>query len=206
MVRPGRITCQLNHYYYVHRQYLAFCLSSSHTSHERRHTTCRLLGLYSSATAAPGIRQVHPFVSLKHCLLSNIASKPPPYSSPSSVSRSQTSRDEMLSMADKMLQASLTRGGASAAVSSSSVSPPSYSRSAAVPTPPERNSAASRPRPPVLGGTATTLPDSVTLCGYSKKRDPDSKSSSVSSISSSSSTVSAADSKAKVREFQRESQ
>jgi hypothetical protein len=145
-------------------------------------------------------------LSLEHRLLSNMAGKPPPYSSPSSVSRSQTSRDEMQSMADEMLRASLTRGGARAAVSSSSMSPPSYRRSAAVPTPPERNSAASRPRPPVLGGTTTTLPDSLTLYGYSKKVDPDSKSSSISSISNSSATVSAADSKAKVRDFQRESQ
>jgi Alpha-kinase family/von Willebrand factor type A domain len=134
-----------------------------------------------------------------------MASNPPSYTSPGSVSRSKTSRDDIRSLADEMLRASLTRGAASPASVSSAASVssslPSYRRSAIPAFPPssrppdllsrERNPGAARP--PILGSASVTR-DSIT---------GDNKSSSVSS-SSSTISVSAADAKARVRHLQRE--
>ena len=142
-----------------------------------------------------------------------MASKPPPYTSPGSVSRSKTSRDEIRSLADEMLRASLTRGAASPASSVAST-PPSYRRSATPAPPPsarppnpaellsrERNPGATRV------GSSSITHDSITRGSITRDSiTRDSKSSSVSSVgsSSSTSTVSAADAKARVRHLQRE--
>ena len=142
-----------------------------------------------------------------------MASNPPAYTSSESVSRSKTSRDEMRSLADEMLRASLTRGAASPAASVSST-PPSYRRSATPAFPlsahnpadslvltRERIPAASRP--PIVGSASITR-DSITRDSIIR----DSKSSSVSNASSSASTstfaVSAADAKARIRHLQQE--
>src|ERR1700744_4034649 len=76
-----------------------------------------------------------------------MASKPSSGKSSESLSRSKTSRDEVRSLADEMLRASLTRGAASATSVSNDASkissPPPYSRSVAAPF-----SSASRPHIP----------------------------------------------------------
>ena len=126
-----------------------------------------------------------------------MASNLPSYTSPGSVSRSKTSRDEIRLLADEMLRASLTPGAASPASVSST--PPSY-RSATLAFPPSArppNPAdllSGIPAPPIVGSASITR-DSITR---------DSKSSSVSGVSSLSSTVSAAEAKARVRHLQRE--
>lgn len=135
-----------------------------------------------------------------------MASNLPSYTSPGSVSRSKTSRDEIRLLADEMLRASLTRGAAPPASVSSP--PPSYRRSATPAFPPPAgppNPAdllSGIPAPPIVGSASITR-DSTTRDSITR----DSKSSSVSgvsSVSSSSSTVSAADAKARVRHLQRE--
>jgi hypothetical protein len=131
-----------------------------------------------------------------------MASNPPSYASPGSVSRSQTSRDEIRLLADEMLRASLTRtrNVTSAASVSSTPSPPSYRRSAAPAFPTssdllnashERNPGATRP--PIVG----SAPASASITRDSITRD-------ISSVSRSSSTLSAADAKAMVCHLQRE--
>ncbi|PMD33427.1 hypothetical protein L207DRAFT_518190 [Hyaloscypha variabilis F] len=147
-----------------------------------------------------------------------MASKPPAYTSSDSVSRSKTSRDEMRSLADEMLRASLTRGAASPASSVTST-PPSYRRSATPAFPPSarapnpadslvlnRERIPGAFRPPIVGSASITR-DSITRDSIT--RDSiirDSKSSSVSNASTSlsTSTVSAADAKARIRHLQRE--
>lgn len=138
-------------------------------------------------------------VPVHHCL-SSMAPNPPSYTSPESVSRSQTSQDEIRSLADKMLRASLTRSSVTSAASGSST-PPSYRRSMAssssrspdpadlfkATTSRERNPGATRP--PVVGSASITR-DSI-------NRDS-------SRVSSSSSRISAADVKARVRQLQQE--
>jgi Mg-chelatase subunit ChlD len=141
-----------------------------------------------------------------------MASNPPSYGSPGSVSRSQTSRDEIRSLADEMLRASLTRTRSvtSAASVSSAPPPPSYRRSTTPafrtssrpPNPAdllnnaghERNPGATRP--PIVGSASASITrDSIT-------RDSNSVSASISS--SSSTVLSAADAKARVCHLQRE--
>ena len=148
-----------------------------------------------------------------------MASSPPSYTSSGSVSRSTTSRDDIRSLADEMLRASLTHGAAPSALPSSAA-PPSYRRSGtpAFPAfppssrPPNPADLLSRKRnpaaaaatcPPMLGSAPNTnrsitrgsiTPDSITR---------DTKRSSVSS-SSSTLSVSAADAKARVRHLQLE--
>ncbi|RMZ84622.1 hypothetical protein DV737_g1195, partial [Chaetothyriales sp. CBS 132003] len=137
-----------------------------------------------------------------------MASNPPSYAFPGSMSRSKTSRDDIGSLADKMLQASLTRGAASPASVSSAASvlypPPSY-RHSTTPV----FSASSSPyntadglscgqnagavHPPIPGSASIT-DDNIT--GYRKST----------SVSSSHSTlsISAADAKSRVRHLQQE--
>ncbi|KIX06615.1 uncharacterized protein Z518_04591 [Rhinocladiella mackenziei CBS 650.93] len=131
-----------------------------------------------------------------------MASNPPSYTSSGSVSRSKTSRDDIRSLADEMLKASLTRGAASPASVSSL--PPSYLHPTTPAFPPssrppnhadmlssKRNSGAARP--PILG-SASFIRDSITR---------DFKSTSVNS-SSSTLSISAADAKARVHHLQRQ--
>jgi hypothetical protein len=127
-----------------------------------------------------------------------MASNPPSYKAPGSVSRSQTSRDEIRSLADEMLRASLTRSVTSAGSVSST--PPSYRRSAAQefstsPRPPNPADLlkANRERNPIVGSASS--PAAIT-------RDSIIRDSS--SAGSSSSRVSAAEAKARVRHLQQE--
>jgi hypothetical protein len=149
-----------------------------------------------------------------------MASNPPFYTSPGSVSRSKTSRDDIRSLADEMLRASLTRGAAPPASVSSTASgypsPPSYRRSATpayLGFPPSSG-------PPNLVDLSSCEPDpgaarspiresaSITrksIALSSKTSDSTIRDLKASSVSSSSTvSVSAADAKARVRHLQRE--
>ncbi|KAI9861620.1 MAG: hypothetical protein M1813_005230 [Trichoglossum hirsutum] len=154
-----------------------------------------------------------------------MASNAPSYASPGSVSRSQASRDEIRSLADEMLRASLTRTrSVTSAASVSSTPPPSYSRST-TPAPPtssrppnpadslnarasrERNPGATRS--PIVGSTPASASASITRASITRDsitRDSTTRDSITrdSSVSSSSFIVSAADAKARVFHLQQE--
>lgn len=149
---------------------------------------CRLLPAVPSVYILQQPHQPCVFSAVLHHALANMVSNPPSYTSQDSVSRSQTSREDIRSLADEMLRASLTRGTVSSAASvslaasespSSPSSPPSYRRSP--------NPAASLSRKPIGGSASITR---------------DTKSSSV--RSSSTLSVSAAEAKARVRHLQQE--
>jgi hypothetical protein len=139
------------------------------------------------------------------------------HTSPASVSRSRTSRDDIRSLADEMLRASLTHGAAPSASASLAVplpsAPPSYRRSttpAIVATNPtnllSREPNTSDAFSPILG-SPRIIRDSITresIVIGRKTVEPSTRDLKTSSVSSSSTIpVSAADAKARVRHLQR---
>ncbi|TGJ79403.1 hypothetical protein E0Z10_g9349 [Xylaria hypoxylon] len=133
-----------------------------------------------------------------------MASPPPSYTSSASVSRSNTSQDELGSMADSMLRASLTRSISSA--SSVSSTPPPYRSMRSVDPAPFSSARPSsiRTEPPryVRDRTRTVHRSSITRPVL--KSAPTSAVSGSAGSRSSSSKLSAAEERSRLRQLQRE--
>ncbi|KUJ10176.1 uncharacterized protein LY89DRAFT_689987 [Mollisia scopiformis] len=135
-----------------------------------------------------------------------MASDPPQFASPASVSRSATSRGHIRLLADEMLRASLSSSGASLS-STPAATPPSYRRLPVPPTPAELLSR-SRERNPRENWTR--LPDdgsvSITRDSISKTKSNGNSRSKIKSENSDSSatTLSADETKARIRGLRRE--